>query len=294
MAKFSKEVTVESLFCNEVAPEKMVLQGMKDLEAALKSNFQESQSFRQRQETLFRGVHKQLLDRPGAANERMIQELQQMEAEFLKRKPEKPIMDKMQERIFSGSIGATRVPPFNYQWTWSNQSNSPSLSVNANAASGQMNFYVANAGRNASGTAMAALGIYFRPVVRNGILRLWAHPAFSYYWWTICAFASAHSDAFIGLYVGRYNLSGGFDGAPVNQQISLWNDSSWWSGVGSRSGSNSAYPLFAQFNVDSSHWYALWVWIGGNASGAGWGTFSGSGAGSSLNVALPSISWELF
>ena len=55
MAKFSKEVTVESLFCNEVAPEKMVLQGMKDLEAALKSNFQESQSFRQRQEALFRG-----------------------------------------------------------------------------------------------------------------------------------------------------------------------------------------------------------------------------------------------
>ena len=69
MAKFSKEVTVESLFCNEVAPEKMVLQGMKDLEAALKSNFQVSQSFRQLQETLFRGVHKQLLDRPGAASE---------------------------------------------------------------------------------------------------------------------------------------------------------------------------------------------------------------------------------
>src|SRR5262245_28137063 len=113
-------------------------------------------------------------------------------------------------------------------------------------------------------------------------------------WSTYCVLASAHSDAFIGLYVGRYNVSGGFDGAPVSQIIRLWNDDSWWYGAGSHSGSNSGFPLIAQFNVDWSHFYALWVWCGGRATGEGFGTFSGSGAGSQLSVAVPSMTWELF
>jgi len=158
-----------------------------------------------------------------------------------------------------------------------------------------MTFSIWNAGNDASGSARAAVGIYFRPTTANGILRLTSNPAFNFSWWTYCVLASAHSDAFIGLYVGRYTLSGGFDGAPVNQQISLWNDDSWWAGAGSHSGSNSAFPLFAQFNVDRSHYYALWVWCGGRASGAGWGSaFWGSGAGSNLSVTVPSIFWELF
>src|SRR5262249_9727625 len=182
-------------------------------------------------------------------------------------------------RIFPGSIGATVAPPFNYQWTWNATSGGPSLSVSANRNTGQMGFSIWNASRDASGTARAAVGILFRPITENGILRLSAKPAFNYLWWTICALASAHSDAFIGLYVGRYNWSGGFDAAPVSQMISLWNDDSWWAGAGSHSGSNSGFPLIAQFNVDRSHFYALWVWCGGRATGAGWGVFFGSEIG---------------
>jgi hypothetical protein len=73
------------------------------------------------------------------------------------------------------------------------------------------------------------------------------------------------------------------------------NDNSWWSGAGAQTGSNTAFPLFAQMNVDSSHWYALWVWCGGGVSACGFGSpFWGSNAGASMSVTLPSMTWELF
>jgi hypothetical protein len=205
-----------------------------------------------------------------------------------------PKVDDVEERIFAGSIGATVVPPYNYQWTWNAQVGGASVGVNANRNAGTLGFNLWNAGRDASASAAAAVGFFFRPMLKNGLLRIWANPAFNYLWWTYCVFASAHSDGWLGFYVGRYTLAGGFDGAPVFQQHMLWDDDSWWSGAGSHSGSNSGYPLFAQFSVDSAHWYAIWVWCGGRATGAGWGTFSGSGAGSNLAVTVPSMGWELF
>jgi hypothetical protein len=169
-----------------------------------------------------------------------------------------PQAQEVTQRIFTGSIGATVTAPYDYPWTWSTSTGSPQLSVSADKTTGRMSFDIWNNSNDASGSAAAALGIFFKPMTASGILRLSSNPAFSYYWWTICSFASAHSDAFIGLYVGRYTLGNSFDGALVNQEIVLWSDDSWWSGAGSHQGENSGYPLFAQFNVDSSNWYALW------------------------------------
>jgi hypothetical protein len=207
-----------------------------------------------------------------------------------------PQIAEQPQRIFLASIGATVGVPFNYQWTWSTGTGSPSLSAAADRTTGRMSFSLFGSFSNSSsGAGAAALGIYFRPMVTNGILRLSANPGFTYRWGTFCAFCSAHSDGWIGLYGGRYNLSGGFDGDLINQQISLWNDNSWWYGVGSQTGSNTAFPLFAQANVDSSHWYALWVWCGGGISACGFGSpFWGSNAGASMSVTLPSMTWELF
>jgi hypothetical protein len=92
----------------------------------------------------------------------------------------------------------------------------------------------------------------------------------------------------------RRALACDLDHVPVDQQISLWSDDSWWGGGGSHSGSNSGYPLSSWFTVDSNHWYTMWVWTGGSVYGSGWGTFSGSGAGASLKTGTPSISLVLY
>ncbi|HEY5358852.1 MAG TPA: hypothetical protein VIJ82_14440 [Streptosporangiaceae bacterium] len=57
---------------------------------------------------------------------------------------------------------------------------------------------------------------------------------------------------------GKYDVDGnGFVGAPVDRQVSLWSDSSWWAGVGEQQGDNSGYPLFAELHVNNSHYYAI-------------------------------------
>jgi hypothetical protein len=82
-------------------------------------------------------------------------------------------------------------------------------------------------------------------------------------------------------------------GSSVDQQVSLSSDSSWWAGVGEQEGDNSGYPLSAEFHVDNSHYYAIWIWGGTDVYGAGWSTFWGSAAGGDLSAAIPSITWEL-
>jgi|KBSMisStandDraft_5_1062788.scaffolds.fasta_scaffold59332_2 hypothetical protein len=294
---FNKEIPIEALFGNYIAPEKMVLTGMKDLEYELNKVFKTEVETRRQLENNTQILRDSLTSFSGKddKNAMAIKALKEMDRKESRMKLERPKFLKENQRIFTGSIAATVVPPFSYQWTWNAGSGGPDhLDVSANRSTGRMEFYAhTNPDHSSSGSVRTALGIYFRPVTSNGILRVSANPSINYRWWDYCAFASAHTDGFIGLYIGRYNLSGGFDAAPVNQQRSIWNDSSWWSGGGG-SGSNSGFGLSAQLNVDNSHWYALWVWCGGNVSAEGWHTFSGSGAGASMSVAVPSITWELF
>jgi len=293
---FNKEIPIEALFGNYIAPEKMVLTGMKDLEYELNKVFKTEVETRRQLENNTQILRDSLTSfGKDDKNAMAIKALKEMDRKESRMKLERPKFLKENQRIFTGSIAATVVPPFSYQWTWNAGSGGPDhLDVSANRSTGRMEFYAhTNPDHSSSGSVRTALGIYFRPVTSNGILRVSANPSINYRWWDYCAFASAHTDGFIGLYIGRYNLSGGFDAAPVNQQRSIWNDSSWWSGGGG-SGSNSGFGLSAQLNVDNSHWYALWVWCGGNVSAEGWHTFSGSGAGASMSVAVPSITWELF
>lgn len=291
------EFPVASLYGMRPAGQRVVQRGMTTLEGELQGRFDETRGDEKEAFEAFQPVAEALAAALGG-EERIrptLERLAAIDERLGKRELEPPTVAKADERIFAGSIGATVVPAYNYQWTWNRQDGGASVGVNADRNNGTIGFNLWNAGQDASGSAAAAVGFFFRPMLANGILRISSNPAFNYSWWTFCAFASAHSDGWLGFYVGRYTLAGGFDGAPVFQQSMLWNDDSWWGGAGSHSGSNSGYPLFAQFNVDNAHWYAIWVWCGGRATGVGWGSpFWGSGAGSNLAVSVPSISWELF
>jgi len=291
-----QEETRKLLQGGAAAPEAVVRRGMADITRRLRVESSDQAGEQRAHGRALDPLRRAVLSSLGESTDlrRAVAQLRTLDAGAAKQRLALPKGTRENARIAMSSIVVTRVPPYDYPWSWQWQAGGASLNASANRNTGGMSFSLWNNGNDASAAAAAALGIYFRPSVENGILRLWSSPAFNYFWWTICAFASAHSDGWIGLYVGRYTLAGGFDGSPVNQRISLWSDDSWWSGAGSHSGSTSAYPLFAQFNVDSAHWYALWVWCGGSVHGAGWGTFSGSGAGARMSVAVPSITWELF
>jgi hypothetical protein len=145
------------------------------------------------------------------------------------------------------------------------------------------------------GAGAAAVGIYFRPPVPGvGILTVSAAPSFGYTWWTLNQFDSSHSDAWIGLYVGAYDLGGTFLVAPIDQQTSLWDESHDFLSSPVQSGSSSGYGLNASTFVNDQEFYEIWVWCGGSAWGDGNHTFWGSWAGSNLGVAVPWIHLEYF
>lgn len=288
------EIGPEALVGGKIAPETQALKGMRELERELARDVKDGLALKKLLAARQRPLQEALGSQAGDGAAATAKGLAALDGQLRRRRVPAPAPVRDAPRIFTGSIGATRTTPFDYQWTWTAQNGGARAVASADRLNGQINIDSYTNGVDSTGWCRAAVGIYFRPVVANGILRISANPAFTYNWFTICTLASAHSDAFIGLYVGRYTLAGGFDGAPVNQMTSLWNDDSWWSGSWSNKGSNSGFPLFAQLNVDSAHWYAIWVWTGGSADGAGWGTFSGSGANSVLRTTVPSITWELF
>jgi hypothetical protein len=291
-----REIPVEALVGGKIAPQRAALSGMRGLERQLGAEFKQRVAARDRLARAYKPLQDDLGGALGGGAVETARRLKALNAELLKRRLAAPPTLRDEGRIFAGSIGATVVPPFNYQWTWQAQNGNARNFPAATAKDGKVTVACDTSMNNpSSASCRAAVGIYFRPVVTNGILRISATPGFTFNWWTICSFASAHSDAFIGLYVGRYTLAGGFDGAPVSQMVSLWSDDSWWSGSWNNPGSNSGFPLSAQINVDSAHWYAIWVWMGANVSAAGWGGWgSGSGASSSLIASVPSFTWELF
>jgi hypothetical protein len=291
-----RDITHEALV-GKAAPAAQVLKGMSQAEAEQQQRFATAKQSQDEATKLMQPFREGFGERVGG--DQLVETVRgfgQLEKGRALRRPlAPPAVAKEQGRIFHGSVGLTRVPPYNYQWTWfAKDNNAATSNLAATAANGNQSFVLNNNLNSAHVWGATAVGIYYRPIVATGIAHLFANPSFTYNWYTYSVLDSSHSDGWIGLYVGRYNLSGDLDAVPVSQQISLWNNNSWWSGAGSHTGSNSGFPLSAWFVVDSSHWYAMWVWTGGSVFGDGWGTFSGSGAQSSLSVATPSISLVVY
>lgn len=182
--------------------------------------------------------------------------------------------------------------PFTYDWTWRSSSGNAALSVSSDKQTGKMGFSISNNGHDASGSAQAAMGIYLRSGVDNLVVDVTTTPVVNYDWWTICNIASAHSDGALGTFVQRFPINGGGDDLASASFDPIWDDDSWFAGAGHHSASGLSDRIVAQFPVDSRHWYIFWLYCNGSASGDGWGTFSGSGAGSFLNVAVPSITFR--
>ena len=141
------------------------------------------------------------------------------------------------------------------------------------------------------------VGIFFHPPTDcPGTLKIATSVAYSFDWHTYSAFAGAHSDGWIGLFVQRFNANGFPDGVLVDLKLFLWsNDSSGLGGPGWPEGSNTGFPLGAQCPVDNQHTYHLWVRCGGSVSSGGFGGLGwfGSTAGSRIFGTVPSITWEL-
>jgi hypothetical protein len=301
----AKNFPREYLYAGETVPEEVALHGMTDLEKELTKQFHDKQKSRDETARLLKKIQSPLVNLI-SSDKNAASGMKEMREMLARRKMEKLMPTKVAKAKEERRIGLSQceaydnvVPPFNYQWTWKGVGGpgNPGDGVNANKESAIMDFYLVTDDYNdlrSYAAAAAAVGIYFRPSFQEGTFQFWSTPSVRYGWADNAFFGSCHSEGWIGLYAGRYNLDGSFDGAPVYIKNSLWFNSIDWGWSYNHDENTLNNPIYSpQFNVDRDHWYAIWVWCGGSVDGDGVGPISFSTANGLLDVNVPSISWDL-
>jgi hypothetical protein len=242
-------------------------------------------------------VHAPMLKAFGkdAETVRAVSALKSLARQTRRQRLARPVVPVQKPRIVA-DLGATVVPPYDFQEVIFTTTGSPldTLIVDKSTGSILTDVFTDEA-QPSSAIFTAGVGIFFHPPTDcPGTLSLSVPLSFTYRWMTLCAWANAHSDGWVGLTVESFDLAGFPTGAVVDQQLSQWWDDSWWAGAGTFTGSHSAFPLAAQCAVDNQHFYHVWVRFGGTVAAAGWSyRFGGSGAESSIVGSVPSITWEL-
>lgn len=181
--------------------------------------------------------------------------------------------------------GARVTPPFDYEGTL------PGAPGETDGSKGEMSFTLESLGNDYDETACCSIGIHLTPPV-DGQLTVLSNPYLHYHWSDHAYFAAAHSDAFIGFWIGEYDSNGVFMSALFDQRLKLWDDNSHVSDSGDHEEDIPHFPIFGFCPVSGGHQYVIAVSIGGSAS-AHQNFFAGAGAISALIAVVPSITWEL-
>jgi hypothetical protein len=220
--------------------------------------------------------------------ESLVKRLAKLDAERRKQKLVLPHTAPVKRRTYIHSVGLTETPPYDWPWTWKAANGSPPApSVNADQKEGNISFDLWCGDSGGAVAGAAAVGFYFQPAIENiGVMQFSASPALSWEWWTYNVFDSSHSDGWIGLYVGSYDMNG-TQYTHVDQRVNLWDESHSFLASPDGAGSNSGFPLTETQFINSDSFYEVWVWCGGSASADGSHTVWGSWAGSKMHVSVP-------
>jgi len=263
----------------------------------LSANFARANALRVKHTRIMERVHAPMLEALGKDAEvaRAVASLKSLARQARRRRLARPVLAPHRPRIVA-DLGATVPPPYDFQEVLVSTTGLP---IGGSSADKTTGLITTNIGTDydqpSSEIVTVGVGIFFHPPTDcPGTLRISATVGYSSEWATLCAYAAAHSDGWVGITVEQFDMAGFPAGVLVDQQNFLWVDNSWWGGAGFNYGSSSAFPLAAQCAVDNQHFYHVWVRCGGFIFAAGWsGRIGGSYAGSEINGNVPSITWEL-
>jgi hypothetical protein len=209
------------------------------------------------------------------------------------RRLELPVQRPVQERIFTGSLGATRVAPYWWASSWKSISGD-GFGAASGEESGILNISAPESiGSQNSVSARAWVGTYFQPPTEQGLLVVSSNPIIVYDYGDTCFDDGCSTYGWIGLFVQEYDSHGVPSGAPIQQNNYLWSDASWWNGIGDNTGAG-VEPLSAVLPVNNEHSYGLFVWCGLTTNSAGWGGYFYSIGWGTMAVIVPSITWHLY
>jgi hypothetical protein len=208
--------------------------------------------------------------------------------------PLPPQSVKVSPSSFNGSLHVTRTPPYEYQWTWSARwGNAGINTLTADKGNGRL-VNVTYANDECALSSRAAVGVFFRPISRNGQLIISASPSLHVLGWADSDFGSGQIDGWIGLYVRAYNMDRSSAGAVLRQQNYLYSEHVSWLDSFETDFATTGYPISAMIPVDDSHMYTVWVWTGTFVSSGGKGLLYWCIVNSAHHHDVPSISLSYF
>lgn len=176
------------------------------------------------------------------------------------------------DRIFSGSVGASYGPPYDVQWTWSQQQGDPpSPQVSADANSGTMQLAVQTLDDTSAVAARAAVGNWLSAPLGTSTMNIYAAPAINWNWLVQVLGNWGESAGWLGFVVQSFDRhSGNFVDTVIKQQLPIWDTQlsapsfPWpgWYQYASDQGSTSGFSLQAQFMAVEGLFYTVWIWFG--------------------------------
>jgi hypothetical protein len=147
-----------------------------------------------------------------------------------------------------------------------------------------------NIGNGGSAWSSAGVGKWFVPDGQSTWVRIGLYAPYEYDWRLDSNWETAHSDAFIGIYVQSFDFNGGDPRDEVDRRIGLWSEGTSWQQDHADSGSGY-YPSDTYFMASNARQYIVWAWCGtsGDASS---GSLAYSYSWGTLSVALPFMVFE--
>jgi hypothetical protein len=194
-------------------------------------------------------------------------------------------------------MSATFTPPFDFASNFSVVAiGSADVSASSDKLTGDMSIEVATQGVKTDqfshpqvGVANADVGMFFRPPFSRAMLRISASPSFSFAWWINSVLEDGSTAASAAIAIA------GFKGTNIDVDGSASESKTFWNHtkafiVDFEIGSEAAFPLATELEVDSAHFYSLAVSIDCFAEGFAW---PGSLAGAHVVMKVPFISIEV-
>lgn len=205
---------------------------------------------------------------------------------------EMPEPEPVEEHVFAGSYGVTRTPPYIYGHTWSKQSSGGQGFGDVDRQKGVVRARSeAVDGDGSTAQALAAVGGFIRPNVRNGYMDVRVSPSFKSEGHAYRVLAKARARTRIGLLVGKYRASNKRFAGNVIQKVDTIHRVR---GGGAFTRKSSGHSFGGSTYVDDAHFYVPWVFIQSYAWNTGSGPFHHSAAVADPVATLPWIRLAIY
>ena len=212
------------------------------------------------------------------------------------RRPPKITFPKVLQRVEShtrtGSILRVFVPPYDAEWGDNSTPDDTTWGSWVAYKGGYDPRFNAtcNVGNGGSAWASAGVGKWFVPDGESTWLRIGIYAPYEWDWRLDSNWETAHTDAFIGVYVQSFDLWGNDPRDEVDRRISLWSAGTSWQQDHSDAG-DGYYPNDTYFMATNARQYIVWTW-GGTSGDASSGSLAYSYSWGTLSVSLGFMVFE--